>query len=539
MPPNETSPLLPKPALQAVSPHSIDADNAIVSEGVNGYHEGDAVVDEEPDGGDIERQVFLAAADQTLIVSTYGTIGTDLHALNSTSWIATGYFLTLTAFQPLYGKLSDVFGRKTCLLFAYVVFAIGSTFCGLARNIGELIVARAIAGIGGGGMTTCVSILFSDVVSLRDRGTWQGYINIIYASGSAAGAPIGGLLADSVGWRWAFMAQGPLCLVAIVAVAAVLHLPQTDNSHWVQKLLKIDFLGAMILIVAVSGVLVGLDRGSNISWSDPYTIAGLCMSPLFIIFILVEHFIASHPFAPFRIILNRSLFACYLCNFFAFGGWLAALFFIPLYWQVIADLHAAQAGLLLIPCIISGVSGSLFGGIYMKKTGKYYWITVIGYSNLVFGLAMILLFAGVIKENIPIMVVGTSITAFSNGIGVTTTLIGLIANAKHKDQAVATACSYLFRSLGSVFGISMCATAFNQTLRKSLEAALSGDKDAKEIAERVRASLSYFRSLEPELKGLVRECYSKSTRAALSVSVGLVIGSAFFAWFIREKRLGK
>ena len=175
----------------------------------------------------------------------------------------------------------------------------------------------------------------------------------------------------------------------------------------------------------------------------------------------------------------------------------------------------------------------------MKKTGKYYWITVIAYSNLFVGLAIILLFAGIIKESIPIMVVGTAITAFSNGVGVTTTLIGLIANADHKDQAVATACSYLFRSLGSVFGISMCATAFNQTLRKSLERALSGDKDAEEIAERVRSSLAYFRGLEPGLKEVVRGCYAESTRAALTVSVGLVIGSAVFAWFIREKKLGK
>lgn len=484
-------------------------------------------------------QVFLAAADQTLVVSTYSTIGSDLHALNSTSWIATGYFLTLSAFQPVYGKLSDIFGRKSCLLFAYLIFGIGSTFCGLARNMGELIAARAFAGVGGGGMTTIVSILLSDVVSLRDRGTWQGYINIIYAAGSAAGAPLGGLLADSIGWRWSFIAQGPLCVLAFIAVAAALHLPKMDHSHWKEKILKIDFLGAFILITAVFGLLVGLDRGSNVGWSDPFAIAGLCMSPLFGVFVLVEKHVASHPFAPFRIILNKTLFACYLCNFFAFGGWLAALFFIPLYWQVIGNLRASQAGLLLVPCIVCGVSGSLFGGFYMKKTGKYYWITGIAYSILVLGLALVLLFAGTIIENIPLMIVGTCMCAFSNGIGVTTTLIGLIANASHADQAVATACSYLFRSLGSVFGISMCATAFNQTLRKSLQSALNGDADAEEIADRVRESLSYLRNLEPGLQEIVKECYGKSTRAALGVSVGLVAGSAFFAWFIREKRLGK
>jgi predicted MFS family arabinose efflux permease len=293
-----------------------------------------------------------------------------------------------------------------------------------------------------------------------------------------------------------------------------------------------------VLISAVFGLLVGLDRGSNVSWSDPITIAGLCSTPLFIVFVLVERYVASHPFAPFRIILNRSLFACYLCNFFSFGGWLAALFFIPLYWQVIGGLSASQAGLLLVPCIFCGVSGSLFSGFYMKKTGRYYWITGTAYATLVLGHGLIFLFAGVIMTSIPVIVIGTCMCSFANGIGVTTTLVGLLANAKHKDQAVATACSYLFRALGSVFGVSMCATAFNQTLRGSLQVALRDDADAEEIAARVRASLAYFRGLEPGLQELVRDCYERSTRAALGVSWGLVMGSAVFAWFIREKRLG-
>ena len=154
------------------------------------------------------------------------------------------------------------------------------------------------------------------------------------------------------------------------------------------------------------------------------------------------------------------------------------------------------------------------------------------------GLAIIVLFAGVVAQSIPLMVVGTCICAFCSGTGVTTTLIGLIANVEQRDQAVATACSYLFRALGSVFGVSMCATAFNQTLRRSLQVALKGDADAEEIAEKVRASLAYFKELEPGLREVVRECYERSSRAALSVGLALVVGSAVSSWFIREKRLG-
>ncbi|OCL15237.1 MFS general substrate transporter [Glonium stellatum] len=567
--PTETSPLLPRPDhLVEVPPHPVDLSAGLVPEGADPY-EDDQNNNEAEDGGDIERQVsndqprqhgglpevrkklkyiipavaigvFLAAADQTIIVSTYGTIGTELNALNKTSWIATSYFLTLTSFQPLYGKLSDIFGRKSCLLFAYSVFGLGCLFCGMAKSMNQLIAARAFAGIGGGGMTTVVSILLSDIVPLRERGKWQGYINIIYALGAGSGAPLGGVLADNVGWRWAFIAQGPLCLAAFIAVAAVLKLPKQAHSHWKDKLLKVDFLGAFILVCAVFGLLLGLDRGSNVAWSNRVTIVALATScPLFILFVLVEMYIASNPFAPGHIIFDQSLFACYLCNFFSFGGWLAAIFFIPLYFQVVDGCSASQAGIRLLPGIVAGVSGSLFGGIYMQKTGKYYWITVIAYTNLVVGMIVISLFSGFIVNSLWGMIAGMMICGFSNGIGVTTTLIGLIANADHSDQAVVTACSYLFRSLGSVFGVSISATFANQALRTYLEDKLRDGKDAAKIAERVRQSLSYIKTLEPGVKEIVRDCYGKSTRTAFWVSVVFVAGSAFFAWFIREKRLSK
>ncbi|CAI4211814.1 unnamed protein product [Parascedosporium putredinis] len=179
--------------------------------------------------------IFLCAMDQMLTVASYAKIGSDLNALNSTSWVATAYFLTLTSFQPLYGKLSDIFGRKECLLFSYTVFALGCLGCGLARDMTQLCVSRAVAGIGGGGMNSVVSILISDIVPLRDRGVWQGYLNIIFAAGTSTGAPLGGFLADSIGWRWSFLGQVPLCVLAFASVSLFLHLPRKDHAHWREK----------------------------------------------------------------------------------------------------------------------------------------------------------------------------------------------------------------------------------------------------------------------------------------------------------------
>lgn len=439
-----------------------------------------------------------------------------------------------------YGKLSDIFGRKPCLLFAYIVFGLGCLFCGLAKDMNQLILARAFAGIGGGGMTTVVSILMSDAVSLRERGQWQGYINILYASGAATGAPLGGILSDTIGWRAAFLGQAPLCLLAFIAVGLLLKMPKKDESHWKEKLRRVDFLGALVLLLAVVALLLGMDRGSNVSWSDRYTIAYVCASiPLFTLFILVETYVAAEPFAPGHIIFERSHLAAYLCNFFAFGGWLAALFFVPLYFQTAGNMSATQAGLRLIPSIILGVSGSLSAGFYMKWSGRYYWITVICYSTLVLGMVVVLLFSGLAVPSVGGMIVGTMICAFSNGTGVTTTLIALIANATHEDQAVVTACSYLFRSLGSVMGVSLCATAANSALRAALTKDLGNGHDAEKIARKVRQSLQYVKTLEPEIAEIVMGCYARSTQAAFTVGLFLVCGSAASAFFLKEKKLGR
>ena len=488
--------------------------------------------------------VFLVAADQTLVAASYGRIGSELKALNLTSWIATAYFLTLTSFQPLYGKLSDIFGRKACLLSAYAVFGTGCIFCGLAQNINQLIVARAFAGIGGGGMSTVVSILLSDIVTLRERGKWQGYLNVVFATGASSGAPLGGLLADSIGWRWAFLAQGPLCLVAFIAVFFALHLPRNDDTNWKEKLRRIDFLGAAILISAVFTLLLALDRGGNVSWKSTITLVGMGISiPLFVIFVLVEMKVAKEPFAPGHVIFHPAILPCFLCNFFATGGWMAALFFIPLYFQAVDNLSATGAGLRLIPSIICSVSGSLLGGIYMQKTGRFYWITVISYFFLVLGMIMITLSSGVLIQSTLLIITGMCISALSNGIGGTTTLIGLIANASHDDQAIAIACSYLFRSLGSVSGVSLSATVANQALRRSLANELPKlglpKARAMEIADGVRQSLAYVRGLKPDVRALVAECYARSMTAAFVLQIGFVAGAAISVWWIKEKALSK
>ncbi|KAI5855583.1 major facilitator superfamily domain-containing protein [Durotheca rogersii] len=492
--------------------------------------------------------IFLVAMDQTLTIATYGKIGSDLAALNSTGWISTSYFLTLTALQPLYGRLSDTFGRRASLMFAYAVFGIGCLGCGLARDIAQLCTARAVAGAGGGGMNAVVSILVTDLVPLRDRALWQGYINVIFAAGVAVGAPLGGVLADGPGWRWAFLAQCPLAAAAWVAVYLTLSPPapsSTDGDDgdiaWLTKLCQVDFLGAAILVAAVAALLVGLDGGSNLGWSRWATVGPLAASPaLFAAFALVEARWAWAPFAPARIVLDGPLFAAYAANLLGVAAQMGVLFFIALYFQAAAGLSAARAGLVFIPSTAAGLTGSLGAGFVIRRTGKYYALTLFSYALLVLSVPVLLAFTGAVADSTAGVVVGISILSLGSGIFITSTLIAIIANAAEDDKAIAIACSYLFRSLGTSLGISTSTAVLQQALRAGLEAAapaLGGGDRAREIERRVRRSLDAIRELDPPVAAVVRACYSRAVRCAFVPVAILAAAALVAALFIREKRL--
>ncbi|KAF7320692.1 Vacuolar membrane amino acid uptake transporter fnx2 [Mycena chlorophos] len=494
--------------------------------------------------------IFFTAMDQTIVVSSYASIGNEMNQLQLTSWIATAYMLTLTSFQPLYGKMSDIFGRKACLLFAYTVFALGTLGCGLSRTMPELILARALTGIGGGGMSTVVSIIMSDIVPLRSRGTWQGVLNVIYASGSATGAPLGGFLSDSIGWRWGFLVQVPAIAVAFVAVSFALHLPSTPGSTasapMRTKLARVDFSGALSLVLTVFFLLFGLDRGGNLAWSNALTITALSLSlAFFVAFSLVELYYAAEPFAPRRIIANPSLIYAYLVNLFGLASGFSMIFHLALFYQAVLRKSPAEVGWWLVPSVFAGVIGSLGGGLWIQATGKYKAVTVCAYIAMVVGTFWTTLSAGEGEKGgmrTAVMVaVGAFLVAVGNGTGITTSLIALISNAGAADQAIATAVSYLFRSLGSVVGLSVASTLLQVTLRRKLHETLGadGDVDVDEITRQVRASLAYIDTLSPHVAALVREAYERAVLNAMWFSTAMSVCALGSAMGIREKKIGK
>jgi len=357
--------------------------------------------------------IFLSAADQTIVVSSYGRIGSDLSGLEKAPWLATAYLITNTAFQPLYGKLSDVVGRKPCLLFAYAAFGLGAFLCGVAGDMTQLIAARAVAGVGAGGMTTVVTVLLSDVVTLEERGLWQGYVNMVFACGAGLGAPLGGVFADTLGWRWGFLLQSPLCAVAgLVAALAFrevppLHVPNpeaasssaspdtgsddgningnnnsngtsTDGNNIKPKtkttniLQKIDLPGSILLITFLTSLLLLLDNLTTTTTNNPtnsllYLYITITLTTLPLLFYIESK--STHPLIPTRLLLHRSLLPSNLANAFTIAAWFGVMFYLPLLYQAVSHLSPSQSGALLLPGIISAVVGGILGGGFLKRHG--------------------------------------------------------------------------------------------------------------------------------------------------------------------------
>jgi MFS family permease len=327
-------------------------------------------------------------------------------------------------------------------------------------------------------------------------------------------------------------------VVGFAAVYFVLEVPKVDHSHWREKIAKIDFLGALFLILAVVSILVGLDSGSNMGWTTMITVVSLSLAPFFFaVFLLVEMKVASHPFAPGHIIFDRSLFAAYMANFFGVAGHIGPLFFMSLFFQAVQGYNATQSGLLLIPCMVAAVVASIAGGLVIKKTGRYYRVTVLGFGLLLLGIPA--LAVATFLESTAGVVVGQVISTLGAGSGITTTLIAMLSNAAVEDMAVVVACSYLFRSLGSSIGISTSSAVLQQVLRAQLAARLENGDQARYIEERVRESLDYIKELPPQIAAEVRISYRYGILGAFAPPLLYLILAFVATFFIREKAIGK
>lgn len=481
---------------------------------------------------------FFAALDTTVVATLSNPISAAFHSGTSFSWIATGYLIANAAFQPLSGKLTDIYGRRAGLIFAFTFFSAGTLICGLAQSATVMIVGRVIAGAGGGCLNTISVFVASDLIPLRRRGVWQGIGNIVFGLGMGLGGVFGGWINDTpgLGWRWAFYIQIPFAVVGGIFGSYMLDIPVRESDK--SKIQRVDFLGAGTLVTALVLLLLGLNSGGNIvPWNHPLVYVSIPLSFLMLLaFIYIEDRIAAEPIIPVRLLANRSVAAACLTNWFMTMSVFSLIYYGPIFFQVVRHVSPTRAGTLFIPQAIGTSLGSLASGIVMRLTGKYWQLNILMQILALLSTSLIL---WQFDENVP--AVSPFIFLFMEGTAygsmLTITLIALISAVDHKYQAVITSASYAFRSTGSSIGITIAGAVFQNLLKSGLYDRFGSEAGAADRIQRIRESTDELDHLPEGWYPGVIASYVDALRGVWVVVVGFAALTAIVSGFIKQHKL--
>ncbi|KAJ3076781.1 hypothetical protein HDU98_000081 [Podochytrium sp. JEL0797] len=407
--------------------------------------------------------IFLASLDQTIVSTALDAIVQDFGHQDLVPWIGSAYLLTAAPLGTLYGKFADIFGRKWVFVFAITIFELGSLLCAIATSMPFLIIGRAVAGIGGGGIFSLVLIIVSDIVSIRDRGKYQGLIGAVFGLSSVIAPLLGGTFSDYITWRWCFFINLPLGAFTLFIVVVFLRFPAEEESTSTlrEKLGRIDFMGAVVLFAAIICLVTPLQLGGSLwAWDSPSTIVMFVLCPFFFaLFYYIEAHVSKEPIVPMGLFVNSSvpaLLGIFLC---LGAGFMSGIYYISLFFQVVYGSTATEAGLKIIPIVFGVVIMSIGSGLWVTKFGTYKHFFFIGPAIMIAGTVLVSRLTG--SSSPAEQYIFLAIFGLGIGCVIQVRMIALQASVPRELIAIATAVGQTCNSLGSAIGLSVTGTIFN------------------------------------------------------------------------------
>ncbi|MGI8760835.1 MAG: MDR family MFS transporter [Jatrophihabitantaceae bacterium] len=398
--------------------------------------------------------MFLAALDQMIVSTAIRTIGDDLHGLSAQAWVTTAFLITSTIATPLYGKLSDIYGRKPLFLFAITVFIAGSALCGLATSMYMLAGFRAFQGIGAGGLMSLAFAIIGDIIPPRERARYQGYFMAVFATSSVLGPVIGGFFAGTphifgiTGWRCIFYINVPIGILALIVVSKVLHVEHQRRDH------RIDWRGAVALVVGLVPLLIVAEQGQSWGWGSGIALTCYAVGVLGLLgFVWIESRMGAEALIPLRLFRN-GVFAVGSAQSFVVGiGMFGGMMSIPLYLQIVKGASPTKAGLLVLPMVAGMMIASLTSGQITSRTGRYKIFPVLGSAMLVLGLLLL----STVGADTSLVRTDLFMVVFGAGLGLNMQAIVLaMQNAvPPRDMGVATSSTTFFRQVGGTLGAAV------------------------------------------------------------------------------------
>jgi EmrB/QacA subfamily drug resistance transporter len=399
--------------------------------------------------GAIMLATLLAALDQTIVATALPKIADDLNGFNNLSWVVTAYLLSTTVTVPLYGKLSDLYGRRRLFVVSISIFLLGSALCGLAQSMGELIAFRALQGVGAGGLIPLSQAAIADLFSPRERGRYQGYIGAMWATAAIAGPLLGGMLTDAASWRWIFLINLPLGALALVVVVRTMRMPTRIREH------SIDYAGAVLLSVGVTAILLAS------SWA----VAAVGVAAL-IGFAALERRV-TEPLLPLELFRIRTFTVSTLAALLIGGVLFGITIYVPVYVQRVLGASATSSGVILIPLSFGWVLASFASGQLISRTGRYRVYPILGATLVLAGCILLAL----LDEHSSRVTVTLDLTIVGLGMG-TMFQVYVIATQNRVQMSeigVATAAIQFFRSMGGSLAVAGLGALLTARLASGVE----------------------------------------------------------------------